>query len=425
MGAKMFRVCFGSINNGVEPLHLLNQSKATTASLAFQQMVRSYAESICNQQSVAPLNANVHPDDQMLLHSLGHHQNSDVALSQYYAISLQQFYAAHQIIKKFFDPSDRSLKILDFACGYGRLLRLLTTQIPAQRIWASEIQTDAVAYVAEQFGVHGLQSFAKPTEFLPERISPGVESTDKFDFIWVASLFSHLPEPLFHGWMQKLISLLTPRGVLCFSIRDQALLSPEKTMPQSGILYFGISEITPLADEIYGTTYVSENFVKGAIERATKPAQPYFRLAKSLAHEQDLYVVARNGDTSLERLSDFRRGAWGWADLCTLSNDGLLHLEGWAASLDDGVLDDVIVLINGSTLPCVTGLSRADVATVFGDPRLKNAGWTFTHVLAETPQQVRICVEARSRAGERALLFSGNVFASDKTLLLNNENDIA
>ena len=409
---KQYRVCFASINNGVEPLQLLNQTNATTASLEFQQMVRGYAEGVCGRQSVAPLNANIHPDDQMLLHSLGHHQNSDVALSQYFAISLQQFSAAHQIITKFFDPSDPSLKILDFACGYGRLLRLLTTQIPARQIWASEIQTDAVAYVAEQFGVQGLQSFANPAEFLPEPISPAVKSTGKFDFIWVASLFSHLPEPLFHGWMQKLTSLLTPRGVLCFSIRDQALLSQEKTMPESGILYFGISEITPLVDEIYGTTYVSEDFVKRSIEGATKPAHPYFRLAKSLAHEQDLYVVARNSEISLATLSDFRRGAWGWADLCTLSNEGILHLEGWAASLDDGVLDDVVVLIKGSSLPCVTGLPRADVAAVFGDPRLNNAGWTLTHVLVDMPQQVRICIEARSRAGERALLFSGDVFAS-------------
>ncbi len=393
-------------------MQLLNQTNATTTSLEFQQMVRGYAEGICGRQSVAPLNAIIHPDDQMLLHSLGHHQNSDIALSQYYAISLQQFYAAHQIIKNFFNPSDPSLKILDFACGYGRLLRLLTTQIPARQIWASEIQTDATAYVAEQFGVHGIQSFANPAEFLPEKVAFDGVSPEKFDFIWVASLFSHLPEPLFHGWMQKLISLLTPRGVLCFSIRDQALLDAEKKMPESGILYFGISEITPLADEIYGTTYVSENFVKSSIESATKPAHPYVRLAKSLAHEQDLYVVACNSEVSLASLSDFRRGAWGWADLCTLSKEGVLHLEGWAASLDDGVLDDVVVFIKGSSLPCVTGSPRADVAAVFGDPRLNNAGWTFTHELADAPEQVRICIEARSRAGERALLFSGDVFAS-------------
>ncbi len=393
-------------------MNLLNETMATTASLKFQQMMRGYAEGICGRQSVAPLNADIHSDDQMLLHSLGHHQNSDIALSQYYAISFQQFYAAYQILKSFFDPSDPSLKILDFACGYGRLLRLLTTQIPAQQVWASEIQTDAVAYVVEKFGVHGLQSFSNPAEFLPEGIRSNMESTDKFDFIWVASLFSHLPESLFHGWMQKLTSLLTPRGVLCFSIRDQALLSADKSMPESGILYYGISETTPLADEIYGTTYVSESFVRYSIERATAPAHPYFRLPKALAHEQDLYVVARSSDISLAPLTSFRRGAWGWADSCTLSNKGVLQLEGWAASLDDGVLDDVLVTIEGATFSCVTGLPRADVAAVFADHRLNNAGWTLTQVLANAPQRVRICIEARSRAGERALLFAGELVAA-------------
>ncbi len=393
-------------------MHLLNQTTATTASLEFQQLIRGYIEAICARQSVAPLNADIHPDDQMLLHSLGHHQNSDIALSQYYSISLQQFYVAHQVIKNFFDIADPSLRILDFACGYGRLLRLLTTQIPAQQIWASEIQTDAVAYVAEKFGVQGMQSFANPAEFLPEKMPPDSAPTNKFDFIWVASLFSHLPEPLFHGWMQKLTTLLTPRGILCFSIRDQALLSPEKAMPESGILYFSISETTPLADEIYGTTYVSEKFVKASIERATEPAHPYFRLPKSLAHEQDLYIVARNRETNLAPLSECRRGAWGWADLCTLSNEGVLQLEGWAASLDDGVLDDVTVLIDSSLLNCITGLPRADVAAAFDDPRLSHAGWSLTHLIAGTPASVRIRIEARSAKGERALLFSGVILAS-------------
>ncbi len=393
-------------------MNLLNETHSKIACLEFQQIVRGYAEGICGRQSVAPLNADIHPDDQMLLHSLGHHQNSDIALSQYYAISLQQFYAAHQIIKSFFDPCDPSLKILDFACGYGRLLRLLTTQIPASQVWASEIQMDAVAYVVEKFGVQGIQSFANPAEFLPERVSSDAEWTDKFDFIWVASLFSHLPEPLFHGWMQKLTHLLTPRGVLCFSIRDQALLSADKSMPESGILYYGISETTPLADEIYGTTYVSESFVRRSIEGATGPAHPYFRLPKALAHEQDLYVVARSSELSLAPLVNFRRGAWGWADSCVLSSQGVLHLEGWAASLDDGVLDDVLVTVEGTTLLCVTGLPRADVAAVFGDPRLENAGWTLKHVLPNTPQSVRLKIEARSRAGERALLFVGELIAA-------------
>lgn len=240
---------------------LIEQAEQTTASLDFQQLIRAYVEHITGNQARTALRAEIHSDDQMLLHSLNHHQNSDIALSQYFSISLQQFYSVHQVLRAFFDPTDTSLKILDFACGFGRLLRLLTTQINPNQIFASEIQANAIDYVSSQYGVRGILSHANPEEFNPE---------ERFDFIWVASLFSHLPEHLFHAWMAKLTSLLTPRGVLCASIRDEALLARGQYLPVSGILYFSVSESTPLAEDIYGTTYVNEGFVAGSIGRDRK-----------------------------------------------------------------------------------------------------------------------------------------------------------
>jgi 2-polyprenyl-3-methyl-5-hydroxy-6-metoxy-1,4-benzoquinol methylase len=393
-------------------LTLLEQTQKTTASLGFQQLIRGYIEHITGSQACAPLKADVHADDQMLLHSLNHHQNSDIALSQYFAISLQQFYAAHQIMRCFFDSvdgnglpqqgiTDPSLKILDFACGFGRLLRLLSTQIPARQIYASEIQTDAVAYVCDQYGVQGLMSHSDPNAF---------NSEEKFDFIWVASLFSHLPERLFHAWMEKLTGLLTPRGVLCFSTRDAALLSPAQQLPESGILYFSESETTPLADDIYGTTYVNESFVAASIELAMGKDCPYFRIRKSLAHEQDLYVVPARREQSLLKLENFRRGAWGWVDLCRYSN-GYLELEGWAASLDEGVLREVTVFVDGVPMACVSGLLRRDVAAAFGDERLAFSGWKFTFETGKKTQTIEVLVEAKSTQNERALLFFGKIDA--------------
>jgi 2-polyprenyl-3-methyl-5-hydroxy-6-metoxy-1,4-benzoquinol methylase len=391
-------------------LTLLEQTQKTTASIGFQQLIRGYVEHITGHQSCAPLKADVHADDQMLLHSLNHHQNSDIALSQYFAISLQQFYAAHQVMKCFFGSVDvnvspkqgfldPSLKILDFACGFGRLLRLLSTQIPARQIYASEIQSDAVAFVRDQYGVQGLMSHPDPKAF---------SSDERFDFIWVASLFSHLPERLFHAWMEKLTGLLTPRGVLCFSTRDAALLSPAQQLPDSGILYLSESETTPLADDIYGTSYVNEAFVAAAIERAMGKDYPYFRIRKSLAHEQDLYVVPARRAQSLVKLENFRRGAWGWVDLCRYSN-GYLELEGWAASLDEGVLREVTVFVDGVPMACVSGLLRRDVAAAFGDERLAHSGWKISIELDKKAQYVEVLVEAKSTKNEKTLLFHGKV----------------
>ena len=65
----------------------------------------------------------MHPADQMLAHSLLHHGRADLALSQYFAISLQQ----QRLLGDIIDAQGHrttDLTLLDFACGYGRLLRL-------------------------------------------------------------------------------------------------------------------------------------------------------------------------------------------------------------------------------------------------------------------------------------------------------------
>ena len=54
------------------------------------------------------------------------------------------------------------------------------------------------ATATETFGVTVVPSAFEPGEFRPGRT---------FDFIWVASLFSHLPEELFRRWVAKLVSL--------------------------------------------------------------------------------------------------------------------------------------------------------------------------------------------------------------------------
>ena len=155
--------------------------------------------------------------------------------------------------------------MLDFACGYGRLLRFLSLVMPSENLFASELQIDALTFVTREFGVTGLPSHADPQQFQPAR---------KFDFIWVASLFSHLPESLFDAWLARLIDVLTPNGVLCFSVRDSSLLTGNTLMPESGIVYETRSENADLYADIYGTAYASETFVAQSLRRALGHAQP-------------------------------------------------------------------------------------------------------------------------------------------------------
>jgi SAM-dependent methyltransferase len=344
----------------------------------------------------------IHPGDQMLNHSLREHRHAGAALSQYFNIALQQYSAAQQVIRSCFGASDDTVTVLDFACGYGRLLRFLSLAIPGSRLWACELQADALAFVEQEFAVQTIASHADPACFEPGR---------RFDFIWVASLFSHLPEHLFHSWLERLTSLLTDRGVLCFSVRDSALLPTDRTMPRSGILYDTESENAALGSDIYGTTWANEHFVRDALHRAAGGPRPCVRLPKALAQEQDLYVVAKDPGRDLSGLDGFRRGPWGWVDRRTLTSSGRLDLQGWAASLDDGAIDHVDITVNDVHHHCPTGALRNDVRDVFNDDRMMHSGWEFQCEIGSDSREVYVEVSAPTPRGESSLLLCGPIRA--------------
>ncbi len=349
----------------------------------------------------ARLRLDIHPGDQMLLHSLAHHRDAGAALSQYAAVSLQQYAAARQVLALCARANGAPPALLDFACGYGRLLRWLTLAQSPQTIWAADIQADAVAFVADTFGVHGLLSFADPARFAPPR---------QFDCIWVASLFSHLPESLFRAWLQRLLALLTPTGVLCLSVRDTALLPAGLELPASGFLYATHSENADLDPAIYGTAYANELFVRAALREAAG-GLPCVRLPRALAQEQDLYVVGRDPGQQLAGLAEFRRGPWGWVDRRDLDAHGRLSLQGWAASFDDGAIARIEILVDGQQHGCGSGQARSDVRDAFDDARFADAGFGFQLQLSAGTREVWLEVHACTARGERALLFAGPVVA--------------
>jgi cyclopropane fatty-acyl-phospholipid synthase-like methyltransferase len=99
-------------------------------------------------------------------------------------------------------------RILDFGCGYGRVLRVLRKEFPDATITASDIDRDAVDFCTAQFGVKGIYSSADPND---------VQFDDWFDLIWVGTVFTQLDKTSWEAWLPALRDALADDGVLIFT----------------------------------------------------------------------------------------------------------------------------------------------------------------------------------------------------------------
>lgn len=73
--------------------------------------------------------------------------------------------------------------ILDFGCGYGRVLRVLRNEFPDARITACDVDRGAAEFCAQTFGATAVYSSTDPSE---------VRLGGKFDLIWVGAVFTHI-----------------------------------------------------------------------------------------------------------------------------------------------------------------------------------------------------------------------------------------
>jgi len=105
--------------------------------------------------------------------------------------------------------------ILDFGCGYGRVLRALKAGYPEATITACDLMEDSVRFCAEAFNaipVRGHEDLSR------------IDLREKYDVIWVGSVFTHLPVERWAELLSFFERNLAPNGVLVFSVHGRTAL---------------------------------------------------------------------------------------------------------------------------------------------------------------------------------------------------------
>jgi len=95
--------------------------------------------------------------------------------------------------------------------------------------WKSPRSTPGpVRFQEETFGVRGTVSAANPA---------ALPLDGPYDVVLACSFFSHLPAARFEAWLGRLRRLLSPGGVLIFSVHGMALLPPGERDLAEGIVF--------------------------------------------------------------------------------------------------------------------------------------------------------------------------------------------
>lgn len=184
---------------------------------------------------------------------------------------------------------ERPARVLEFAAGYGRVARYRGDAFAGDDYVASDIHPAACDFMTAELGVA-----TTPSADHPEEVAlPG-----PFDFIFVLSLFSHLPGASFRRWLALLYEALAPGGVLLFTTHGP--FAADKTpgffggmLGEGGWGYRPISDQPDLDPGSYGTMLATPRYVLKAID-AIGARLLGFR-SGAWFQLQDEWVIARAG----------------------------------------------------------------------------------------------------------------------------------
>jgi SAM-dependent methyltransferase len=333
-------------------------------------------------------------DEMLAWAQWAHHGCRQLGLVNYFRSGLSAWRLIRHLLAWRFGAEPPG-SVLDFASGFGRVTRFLAAGLPPDRITVAEIDDAAVELQRSRFGVLGVVSPARPEEL---RL-PGT-----YDCVLAFSLFSHLPEESFGPWLAGLLGTVTPGGLFAFSVHDEAVMLPGRTMPAAGLYFEEVSESASLDRRQYGSSWVTERFVAAALGAASGGRATYKRLPRALWHSQDVYVVAAGSDRSpLADLSPPSEPE-GYLDRCAVDRSGNLEVGGWAADRATPGALRVEIDLGGESWVVPVDEERADVEALVG-PNGRVSGWRAAlGPIAGFPSDAILVVSVIAPGGERTVV---------------------
>ena len=189
------------------------------------------------------------------------------------------------LISQYLTEELQSIKILEFASGYGCVSRHLVKD-SRYDVTASDIHPAAMDFIAVNLGTKTLQSVRVPEEF----------RCPAFDVCFALSFFSHMPDVTWSRWLKVLMNAVRPGGILIFT--TQGLSSAkyfyfgDPELCDAGFWFKPESEQGDLDTMEYGQAIATPGYVFRKLSEIRAALPVFFQTGYWWGH-QDVYVVRR------------------------------------------------------------------------------------------------------------------------------------
>jgi SAM-dependent methyltransferase len=125
------------------------------------------------------------------------------------ASTLREGFNAYRLFKRSYETYVgplKSARVLDFGCGWGRIIRFFLRDVPPERLTGADHAVEAIeaCRATNRWCNFALVEPHPPTPFPPE----------SFDLIYLYSVFSHLPEQMHLELLEEFRRLLVSGGLL-------------------------------------------------------------------------------------------------------------------------------------------------------------------------------------------------------------------
>jgi len=199
------------------------------------------------------VNAIISPQDDIYKFFVNH-PTSRNPIRDYLSDGWRTMVELRDILDQYSISLHRCVNFLEFASGHGRFTRHLARILKRDQLTVSDVVPGSVDFLVNTFNAKGFYSTVNPDD---------LHITDKFDVIFVLSLFSHLPSTVWEQWIKVLYASVEPSGVLIFSTHGEKCAYQAKVdIATNGYQFFPSSESKVLDGDIYGTSFASFEYVK-------------------------------------------------------------------------------------------------------------------------------------------------------------------